>query len=251
MSNSNDSNTIVTVGGRNYTIERFRGLKAILMFASLSRITRDVPDLVSDAAKAYGKRNTVDITEDMARLPRWEGFSKEDFDRAEQETGERVLHLPSTPNGNEALLVALPDLLESTARREVVRLFAILLIPNDELRDADKSDRVNEALDQYRDLILYEAEIDELIELGSAARLAIVQLSPAQKVRLGNMMRGLLRSLGISLPDSMTRSSEQTPQTNSSTPQTLTDDAQISSTDSELDTDGAETPRSTVPLGVN
>ena len=251
MSNSNDHNTVVTIGGKEYTIQRFRGLKAILLFGALTRITHDVPDIVAKAAKEYSQRNTVEITEAMSRLPQWSNFTEKDFDRAERDTGKRVVVLPNRPNANEALMVALPDLLESTARREVIRLFAILLIPNDELREADRADRVNEALDEYKDLILYDAELDELFDLGAAAQTAVVNLSPAQKVRLGNLLRGLTARLGITFPGSTTPSSEQTPDSQTSTPKTSTDAPQISSTDSELDTDGTETQRSSEPLGVS
>ena len=247
-----DTDQQVTVGGEEYTIQRFRGLKAVLVLASITRIMQDVPDLIAQASKDYSAKHTVTITEEMAKLPRWEGFTAADFDIAEQKTGKRQIELPSQANGTEALLAALPKLLESTARREIVRLFAILLIPNAKLKVADKNDNVNEALDEYEDVILFEAEIDELVELAAAAQDAVRQLDTKRGGQLGKLAQQVMSRLNLTLPQMPSESEPATPSpmTDSTEPMS-TDDAPISPTPSESPTDGTETQRSMASLGAS
>jgi hypothetical protein len=248
-----DIEQAVSINGEQHTIQRFRGLKAVLVLASVSRIMQDVPDLIAEASKEYSAKHTISITEDMAKLPRWEGFTSADFDIAEQKTGKRVIELPAQANGTEALLAALPKLIGSTARREVVRLFALLLIPNAKLKIADKEDRVNDALDEYEDLILFDAEIDELAELAAAAQETIKQLDTKRNGQLGELLRRGLEMLGLTLPQMPSASGPETPSTEETTsiPQTLPLDAPTLFTPSESPTDGIETQRSTVSLGAS
>lgn len=242
------SDTEVTIGGKPYTIQKFRGLKAILVMASMTRIARDIPDLLADATKAYYERNTITITEAMSKLPRWEGFSTEDFDKAEAKTGKRVVELPAPITAREQVLTALPALLEN-ARTEIIRLFAILVIPSGELMAADKANTVNTALDKYGDLFLYEAELDELVEVALAAQDSIAQLNPETQARLGEMLRSLTKSLGLNWGPQSTQA-PQTPET-TLTPPTSTDDAPTSLTDSPAPTDGQENRLSMASPGVS
>lgn len=249
-----DTTNTVTIDGKEYTIQRFRALRAVLVLASVTRITKDVPDLIANASKAYAERNTIAITESMSRLPRWDGFTTTDFDIAEQKTGKRIIEVPNQANGTEALLEALPELLQSTARREVVRLFAILLISNDDLRKADKADRVNEALDEYEDLILFDAELDELADIAAAAQEAIKDLDARRNGKVGKMLRRVLTTLNPELTQRLLLSESVPDDSEETTPSTepmSVPDVPTSSTPSELPMGGIETPRSTEPLGVS
>jgi hypothetical protein len=243
----------VTLGGKKYTVQRFRGLKAILVIAAITRIGRDVPDILADAAKGYYKRNTITVTEAMSYLPRWEGIPKSAFDEAETANGRREIEIPAPVSEREQLLAALPDLLESTGRREVLRLFAILICPNSELAEADKADKVNEKLDEYNDLFLYEAELDELAEVAMAARSAFGQLDSTKTERLGEMVRSLIRAFNPEMASQMgmTNPTPETPAVTDSTPSTSPDDAPISSTDSESPMDGAEKTPSMASPGAS
>lgn len=253
------SKTVVIGEGedrREYTIQRFRGLKAILAIAALSRVAKAVPDIMADAVKEYQNRNTVRITEAMSKLPRWAGFSKEDFDAAEVATGERIIELPMPMDQNEQLLQALPSLLDE-ARREVVRLLAILIIPNSELKIADKDDKVDEALDQYQDVLLYNAELDQLAELLIAASDVLSDQLADRKERLGKvaepLMKFLRRNSRTPLLPSMPQTSQipSPPNESESTSTTSSSSAPSSSTDSPQPTDGIETPSSMESLGVS
>lgn len=250
-----DTEQVVTINGEQHTIQNFRGLKAVLVLASVTRIMEDVPDLIAQASKDYSAKHTVSITEDMARLPQWAGFTTEDFDAAEQKTGKRVIEIPSQANGTEALLAALPKLIESTARREIVRLFALLLIPNVKLKIADKESKVNEALDEYEDLILFDTDIDELFDLATAAQISIKQLDAKRGGALGKLLSRAMSMLDLTLPQmpngsKPVASNPETSQT-TSTPQTLPDDVPTSSTPSESPTDGHERQLSMTSPGAN
>lgn len=249
----------VTLGdGENekeFTIQRFRGLKAIMAMASLTRISREVPDIMADAVKQYQARNTVIITESMARLPRWRSFTSEDFDAAEAKTGRREIELPTPMTANEQVMYALPTLLEK-ARKEVTRLLALLLISNAELKIADKSDKVEEKLDEYEDILLYESELDQLVDLCFAAQDVLSEQLADRKDRLGKLLGSLwgvwTRSMQTEQPESPALPTSQQPGTGQpSTQPTSTDGAQTSSTDSDMPTDGIETQPSMEYLGVN
>lgn len=242
---------------KEYTIQRFRGLKAILAMASMTRIARQVPDIMADSVKQYQERNTVVITENMARLPRWSGFTSEDFDAAEARTGKRQIELPTPMTVNEQVMYAMPVLFEK-ARKEVTRLLALLLISNGELKVADKGDAVEEALDKYEDLLLYESELDQLVDLCFAAQDVLSEQLADRKDRLGKMMGSLWAAwqnmTGMQPTTESPQELPSSPQPDmppSQTQPTSMDGSPTSSTDSEKPTDGIETQRSTESLGVS
>lgn len=234
----------VKIGERQYEIQRFRGLKAILVMAALTRVTKEVPDILNDVSKAYSARNTVVITEPMSRLPRWEGFTKEDFDEAEKSSGRREIEIPAPIGGNEQMLQALPMLLEQ-ARKEVVRLLAILITPNSDLKEADKNDTVEALLDKHYDELMYDADLEELAELLLVGQDVLMDQLSSKKDRLGKLIGSLWnrlgtrteQSTGLSLP-SVTTTEDKPAEL---TPSTSTPDVPTSSTPSPAPTDGTET----------
>lgn len=146
---------------------------------------------------------------------------------------------------------ALPKLLEE-ARREVVRLFAILVIPNDDLRIADKEDRVEEALDNFQDVLLYEAEIDQLADLALVSQEVLTEQLTDKKERLGKLLTSLVKMFRTGTeakPEMSPPSISQIP--SDLTPQTSSNDAPTLSTPSEEPTDGQEKKLSTEFLGVS
>jgi hypothetical protein len=245
----------VTINEKQYTVQRFRGLKAILVLSSITRIVRDVPDLMAQANKTFASRHTVTITESMAKLPRWDSFTTADFDKAEHDTGRREIELPDQATSADAILTALPMLLESTARREVVRLFALMLIPNVELKIADQNDNINGALDSYSDVILFDADIDELMDVAIAAQESIKQLDEKKRARVGELFSRALRAINPSwaaqVQAARTPDSETSPMTPNSTEPTLPPDVPTLSTDSDSPTDGPEKLFSTMSLGAS
>lgn len=243
----------VTLGETEYTIQRFRGLKAILAIAAVTRIAREVPDILNDAILGYQKRNKVRIDESMSKLERWKGFTKEDFDEAEHATGVRVIEIPAPMSDGEQIMQALPALLEQ-ARREIVRLFAILIIPNAELREADESDEaVEDALDKYKNLILYDAEIDQLADLILMAQEVLADQLGNRQERLGKLIGTIVTALRRTrtpiLPSPGTLQTEETEETKRLTEPTPSSDAPTSLIDSPPSTDGREATLSTESRG--
>lgn len=238
----------VTLNGKAFKVERFKALKAVLAIASVTRISREVPDILARALKEYSSRNTISLTRDMARLPRWEGhgFTDEDFEAAP----DGKIELPAASmSSQEQILVALPELFEN-ARQETVRLLSILIVPNSELREADKeggTPEVNEKLDQYKDLLLYDCDLDEVAELAAVAYEVLEDQLADKKDRLGKMVRTTARLLGrqLSTPESPTTPEEPL------TSRTSSSSSPTSSTDLPTPTDGTETPLSTASAGVS
>lgn len=244
----------VHIGDKDYPIQRFRGLKAILAMAAMTRIVREVPDILADVTKEYTRRHVVFVTEGMARLPRWSGFTTEDFDTAEASTGKREIELPAPMSPQEQLLQAMPRLLEQ-ARKEVVRLLAILIVPNAELQEADENDRVEQVLDQHKNLLLYEAELDELADLALAAHEVLTDQLSSRKDRLGKMVESLVnlfrwgqQAQTLTGPATTT---ESEPEGQTTIPPTSTPDAPTSSISSESTTGGDEEKLSTASPGAS
>lgn len=243
----------VQIAGSTYEIQRFKGLKAIMAIAAVARISEAVPNILADAAKKYNQRNTIVITEAMSRLPRWAGFTSEDFDAAESRTGKRELEIPAPVAVNEQIMQSLPALLEQ-ARKEVIRLLAILIIPNEKLKEADKNDQVEAALDEYYEPLMYDADLSELAELAIAAS-DVLKAQLADKGELGNLLRGLWKRIRSQQP----QSTAPTPTSEMTTEQlereaaeiqaTSTPESPTSSTPSPSTTDGAETRSSMVSTG--
>jgi hypothetical protein len=242
---------IVTLGDKQYPIQRFRGLKAILVMASVARISREVPDIMNDAIKDFQSRHTITVTEGMSRLPRFAAFSTEDFDAAETRTGKREIEIPAVMTNTEQFMQSLPKLLEE-ARTEVIRLFAILIIPQMELKAADKSGNMEAKLDDYTDILMDDAEIDQLADLVFAARDVLSEQLGDRSERLGKMMEGLMNLVTgrTTVTSQMTPVSPTIPEpSESSTPQTSSDAPPTSSTDSDASTDGVEPKPSTESPG--
>jgi len=232
----------VALNGKDYPVQRFKALKAVLAIASVTRISREVPDILARALKEYSGRNTITLTREMAKLPRWQdsGFTPEDFD-----ANDGRIELPAASmSSQEQIMVALPELFDN-ARKETVRLLAILVVPNDELRAADKEGgtaEVNDLLDKYEDLLLYDCEIDEIADLVIVAYDVLDDQLSDKRDRLGKIIRTTMKMLRGQLG---THQDTQEP-----TPSTSTSDSPTSSTDLPTPTVGPVTSRSTEPVGL-
>jgi len=232
----------VKLNGKEYPIQRFKALKAVLAIASVTRISREVPDILARALKEYSGRNTITLTREMAKLPRWQdsGFTPEDF-----AANDGSIELPAASmSSQEQIMVALPELFDN-ARKETVRLLAILVVPNDELRAADKEGgtaEVNDLLDKYEDLLLYDCEIDEIADLVIVAYDVLDDQLSDKRDRLGKIIRTTVKMLRGQLG---TRQDTQEP-----TPSTSTSDSPTSSTDLPTPTVGPVTSHSTEPAGL-
>lgn len=230
----------VTLGENTYAIQRFKGLKAILAIAAVTRIGREVPDIMADVSKEFTKKHTITVTKEMSRLPRWALFTDKDF-------SDGPIEVPNPPEPQDVIMSSLPRLLEE-ARKEVIRLLAILVIPNAELKAADQIDAVDEALDKFHDTLLYEAEIDEIAELCLAAADVLQDQLKDRGSRLGKLM-GEILSWWTKLAN-RSRSIQPEAEETSISP-TLENELPTSSSNSEQPSAGTGTPSSMTSAGAS
>jgi hypothetical protein len=220
----------VTLGDSNYAVQRFTGYKALRAGRLIARITkhsRPIMEEMGDFARDYEKKNALVITKGMSKLPRFAavGFTEEDFDASGGE-----IRIPQPPSLMEQIIAVFPSVFE-VAEGEVLELLALLVMSNSELRKADNEDRVDDALKEKAKEIMFEADLDQMIDLLAMAQEVLQEQFAGKEDKLGK-----LKSL-------IFRGAEEENSDNGTTKPT-------SSTSSPDITSGTETPSSTEPLGV-
>lgn len=176
----------VQIGGETYHIARFRGLKASIAGALMSRVMREVPqiqDRVSEFRKQFKESNSLTLTPAMAKLPRFEmlGLTTEDFAAA----GGNI-ELPEEPDQGTILVNVFPDLFE-LAQKELQRFLALIIIPNPELESADDADNVDEVLTRWGKKLMREGDLDELLELMVIGSEVLKEQMASKRDRLGKI----------------------------------------------------------------
>jgi hypothetical protein len=233
----------VQLGDTELTITRFRGLKALLASALVGRVMREVPDLqdrVTTFTKKYRKENEVELTRPMAKLPRFAffGFTEEDF----AASPDGIIRLPEEPTTQQIMLAVAPDLID-LARKELVRLLALIVIPNSELEAADDADDIEGALDKQGKTLIRTAEFDELLELFVVAWEVMRDQILAKKDKLGKLTELPFLRMWLSTQEV----EEETP-----TPPTSPPESPVSSdTLEEESTTGVDETSSMVSPGTN
>lgn len=154
----------VNIGDQTYNITRFRGMKASLAGALISRTMQEQPrlqELAANFRKDFREKNTVVITQAMSRLPRFKvlGFTDEDF-----ASSGGSIEIPEEPDNQTIALNMFPHVFE-VADRELRKLFALIVIPNSDLAEADDGDKVEEVLTRWGKKLMQEGDLDELLEL--------------------------------------------------------------------------------------
>lgn len=228
----------VTVGGREYAVKEFNGRKAILAGRAIARIFRQAPSLIEDDARLRRKLaddNAVRITRSMAVHPRW----KEALSTVTDEDWEKVggtIVIPQEPDFSVRFLAAFPVAFE-LAETEVVKLLALLVIPDRDLADAAEAGQVDEALTTVGNTLLDEGDFGELVELAAAGADQIRATFEAKEGALGKLRALWARAQdedetkeAPSEPPLPTEPPSPTPTPSTSTPS--------SSTDSPPPTDG-------------
>jgi hypothetical protein len=248
----------VKVGDEEYTITRFRGLKAILAGALFARVMKKMPTLqedVLDFRKRFMKENALRITPGMAKLPRFMvmGLTPEDFIGAP----DGVLEIPEEPTGQLIFMHIFPEAFE-LAQAEVTHFIALMVIPNKALEEADDADQVSEELDKIGKKLIRQGTIDEILEIVNVGMEVFQDQIVSKRDRLGKLQDLPFLRMLLSTPSDTTQMEEvetTTPSTDDllgeSTPPILMPDAPILSEDLPPSTDGQEETRSTESLGVN
>jgi hypothetical protein len=240
----------VEVGGRPYAVARFRGRKATKIMRLAATIGRAYPDL----AKKVAEFEQAYIEENALRLSRTEAELKFGPDAAQitdeaWETAGGELALKQMPSAYERLAAIWPEIFEA-AEGPVLDLLAVVSMTNEELADANREDRLDDAIGERRDLLLDEGDTAELIELALAGyRMARGQFGPFVERAIP-----LLANLGLTMgapeptasPTSPTKEEEPS---SSSSGSSSSETSQSSSTGSPPPTGGESTRSSTESPG--
>jgi hypothetical protein len=245
MSNENASRD-VTVGGRTYTVARLRGLKAQLILRESAKLAREYPKIgtmVAEFEQTYADENAVVLNRAEAeyRLGAAAGRISDD---AWQSSGNQI-SLKSAPSTFERLFAAWPEILE-VGERPVANLLAIVSLSNEELADADKADDLAAKIEDRRQEIWHNGEIEEIVELAIAG----YEVSRGQFAPLVGKVLPLLGLLGIPMmgePEQTESGTSPTPTTTSQPSSSSSETSPSSSTDSPEPTGGPESKPSAPP----
>lgn len=256
-----DSPREIQIGDAKYTVVRFKGLKASIAAALVSRVMEKVPelqDMTTEFRRRFRESNTIAITPAMAKLPTYAGIGlvPEDF-----AAGGGKVEFPEEPS-NQAVLVHIFPKLFDLADKELRRFFALMVIPNSELEEADDADEVEEVLSKWGKKLLRQGDLEELLELVVVGGEVLREQLARKKDVLGKIQWGWLQAIladntaeALEEPTSNGHgpTEEETP-TTTTTP-TESPQSQNSTLDSSSDLEdssaGVEKPLSTTSPGMN
>lgn len=210
----------VRIGQQVVKLERLSSFKVVRGSKALSRITKLVSGLDEQIQKfvsSYREANTEVITraqlmyrqaaEEAALVNRRRAEleadeqPEEEIERAleryrhelsahrleipdevwKSEDNKLELHRDPTPMQIGA--VVLPHVIDS-AEGEVLRLLALIVTPDEELRAAKRAGNLDEVLAQKADELLFDAEIEDLLELAAVATEVLSEKLRGKALRL-------------------------------------------------------------------
>jgi hypothetical protein len=200
----------VKVGDRHVTVAPFNGRKAIIAGGAVRSITHKAPDLqkrVAEFAREYSEQFAQRITRDMVlAIPFWQERLGHLSDGDWEQRGN-VLTLPATPETRDLFFAVFPHLMD-VAETDVLRLLALIVIPNSELAGAAREGSVDDALSKEADRLLDDATVGQLAELAVAA-VDVVQEEFNDRSRPLMRLRELILGQPDSPPSSESRSTQQ------------------------------------------
>lgn len=238
----------IVLGRHNVTVEPFSGRKAMRAFRLLRHISSGTPAIMKSWAsfvREYERDNGVELSRAEAlfefppvkepesgrvlRPGRFDHLSDEDW----AASGNKV-RLPKSPTLPEQIAAVFPEAFD-LAETEVLRLLALVAMPNDEVKE--RREDLGEALDALAEDLL-DAPFDALLELAVIGGETVDEQYRRKAEALGDRMGNALRLVGLD-PKALQRSTTST--TSTSRP--------ASSTDSPPPTDGSPASPSTEPTG--
>jgi hypothetical protein len=230
----------ISLGSRNVTVEPFTGRKALRAFKLLRGITQGAPAIMerwAEFTREYEEANTVSLSraEAMFEFPpgRFDHISDADW----QASGNR-LKVPRSPGTAEKIAAVFPEALD-LAETEVLRLLALVAMPNAEVRE--NRGNIEDALDALAEEII-DAPYEQLLELAVLGGEAVDEQYRRKAAALGDRMGNALRLVGLDPNRVLNRQPAPTP--------TSSTERQTSSNGSPTPTGGDPTPPST-PIGAS
>lgn len=159
----------VKIGDRTVTISRFKLFKALEAGKVISEITEQVPTVGEEIAKfsrEYEKNNYVQIDRATAtfRYPEEVAHMSDEVWKA----SNNMLTLRESPSVQEQVLHVFPEVFQA-AQAHVLKLLALLVTPDSELREAHRADNVDIKLEETATTLMHEADLADLVDLAEAA----------------------------------------------------------------------------------
>ena len=256
MGDAVEATKVVSAGGKDYPIGKFKGYKALRlgrMLTSLGEIGPKVSKAVNEYTTEYREQNVEKISRATLEF-RYPADAAGVSDEAWKE-GNGYIELPGEPGEAEILSVVLPTVFD-LAGDAIIDLLAWVVAEDSKLEEADNEgeEEVEKYIATIARELKFKADIDELFDLAAAAQ----EVLGEQMAGKATKARSLLKLVGLEQDQDPgdTPKAEEEPE--SEEPKTETPSTQESpqtsprldsSTDSPPPTDGDEERSSTARAG--
>lgn len=255
MGDAVEATKVVSAGGKEYRIGKFKGYKALRlgrMLTSLGEIGPKVSKAVNEYTTEYREQNVEKISRATLEF-RYPADAAGVSDEAWKESGGYI-ELPGEPGEAEILSVVLPTVFD-LAGDAVIDLLAWVVADDSKLEEADNEgeQEVENYIKGIARELKFQADIDELFDLAAAAQ----EVLGEQMAGKATKARSLLKLVGLEQdqeePPKAEEQKTESERSETETPSTLespqTSPRHDSSTDSPPPTDGDEERSSTARAG--
>lgn len=160
---------VVKINGEEKVIPRLVAEKAIRITDAIAEGLAKAPEILDEYKKLTDNYPPIAISAQEAQLPNWQPIIKslgylddngEIIAAAINEEGK--VSIPQAPSDEEVLARMFP-IVWGTLKEELLRIIALLLVSGEDLREADRSDAVEELLQEVADDLAYNADLEELV----------------------------------------------------------------------------------------
>jgi hypothetical protein len=225
----------VTIGGENLKVEEFTGRKGVWALKLLQQILNAVPKIQAQLAeflRTYGEEHAIELSRSEAK--KLFGSSLDHLTEDDWEKSGQVLRRRAMPSVPEQIAAVFPLAMDE-GEEHVVKLLALLVTPNNEVKRLARSGGLLEHLTATGDDLLDDGMLEELLELAVVAGETLDEQLLSKTQELGDRL-GKLKAL-------LRKNSAATSNATSSTT------SAISSSDSPTPTGGESDELSTAPAG--
>jgi hypothetical protein len=200
----------IKLGGKEIVLERAKGYKALYIAEMLSDISTQVTEIIGEVQKKtedYERDNKVTITRQMAQARGWDDI----VEKMERENAVSI-EVSEPPSAEQQVMFGFP-LAFKLVQDEVLKLLALIAMPNDELKKLRRSNALEEHLLSAGDDMMADAEIGEIITLVAAAAELVQEQLDEQAEKLGKLQDLRNRFLRRNRAQSQASQSAETRQT--------------------------------------
>lgn len=166
---------VITLAGEEKVLPKLTAAKAIMVTDAVAAALSKAPEILDEFKKIGEEYPPLIISKKEAHLPSYKpvlerlGLIDEEGNLvAEALDEEGNIALPQAPSDEEVLARMFP-LVWGTVKDDVLNILALLLVSNEDLRQADRDDNVQELLDEASDELAYNADLEELVAFVAVA----------------------------------------------------------------------------------